>query len=110
MSIVAHMFAAFFLVNSVPHFVHGMSGEMFPSPFGSPPGIGLSAPWINVLWGGFNFAVGCGLLWGVGEFRFGANIDTALVFATGLAIGVLIGQRVQRNRARQKALAVPPGD
>lgn len=105
MSIIAHMLGAALLVNSVPHLVHGVSGSPFQTPFASPPGIGLSQPSTNVLWGGFNFAAGCGLLWGVGEFQFGANPGTALVFITGLAFGVALGRRAQTNRARQRALA-----
>ena len=35
---VAHFFAAFLLVNCIPHFVQGVSGNPFQSPFASPPG------------------------------------------------------------------------
>ena len=30
---LAAFFAGFFLANAVPHFVHGVSGDPFPSPF-----------------------------------------------------------------------------
>jgi hypothetical protein len=39
-----------FLANSVPHFVHGISGEMFPKPFANPPGRGMLPAIVNVLW------------------------------------------------------------
>ena len=47
-----------FLANSVPHFVQGISGRSFPTPFASPPGQGESPPLINVLWGSSNLIVG----------------------------------------------------
>jgi hypothetical protein len=47
-----------FLANTVPHYVHGVSGETFPTPFADPPGKGMSSPTVNVLWALFNLAVG----------------------------------------------------
>ncbi|MGP8051380.1 MAG: hypothetical protein ACLPYB_12325 [Desulfobaccales bacterium] len=52
-----------FLANGVPHFVQGISGHPFQSPFASPPGIGESSPLSNALWGFANFVVGFVLLW-----------------------------------------------
>jgi hypothetical protein len=57
-----HFFAGAFLANAVPHFVHGVSGEKFQSPFASPPGKGLSSPVVNVLWGFANLIAGYVLL------------------------------------------------
>jgi hypothetical protein len=34
--------AGAFLANGVPHFVHGISGAWFQTPFASPPGVGES--------------------------------------------------------------------
>ena len=59
---LACFFAGAFLANAVPHFVHGVSGDPFPSPFANPPGKGLSSPTVNVLWGLGNFLVGYFLL------------------------------------------------
>jgi hypothetical protein len=42
--------AGAFLANGVPHFVQGISGAWFQTPFASPPGIGESSPVVNVLW------------------------------------------------------------
>lgn len=75
---VSHALASFFagvlLANAVPHFVHSISGDRFPTPFAHPPGKGLSSPTVNVLWSLFNLAVGAGL------FRAGrtAASDAAL--------------------------------
>jgi hypothetical protein len=41
---VAYFFGGAFLVNAVPHFVNGVSGRIFPTPFASPPGKGQSSP------------------------------------------------------------------
>jgi len=38
---VAYFFGGAFLVNAIPHFVSGVTGHPFPSPFASPPGQGL---------------------------------------------------------------------
>ncbi len=59
---VACFFAGMFLANAVPHYVHGISGDGFPSPFANPPGKGLSSPIINVIWGLVNVIVGYILL------------------------------------------------
>lgn len=50
------------LANGVPHFVQGVSGAPFQSPFASPPGIGESSPLSNVLWGFGNLVAGTVLL------------------------------------------------
>lgn len=59
---LAAFFAGAFLANSVPHFIHGISGDKFPTPFAKPPGKGLSSAYINVLWAGFNIIIGYLLL------------------------------------------------
>jgi hypothetical protein len=59
---VACFFAGLFLTNAVPHFVHGVSGDSFPSPFANPPGKGLSSPMVNVLWALANVVIGYILL------------------------------------------------
>ena len=55
---VACFFAGMFLANVVPHFIHGISGAAFPTPFAHPPGKGLSSPTVNVLWGLLNLVLG----------------------------------------------------
>jgi hypothetical protein len=55
---IACFFAGAFLANAVPHFVHGISGDRFPTPFASPPGRGLSSPRVNVVWALLNLVVG----------------------------------------------------
>jgi hypothetical protein len=59
---LAAFFAGAFLANVVPHFIHGISGDPFPTPFASPPGKGLSSPIVNVLWACLNLLIGYILL------------------------------------------------
>lgn len=59
---IAAFWAGAFFANVVPHFVNGVSGDPFPSPFADPPGKGLSSPLVNVLWALFNALVGYLLL------------------------------------------------
>jgi hypothetical protein len=59
---IASFFAGTFLANFVPHFVQGICGNSFPSPFSHPPGEGLSSPTMNVVWGLINFIIGYGLV------------------------------------------------
>lgn len=56
-------FSGAFLANGVPHFVQGISGAPFQSPFASPPGVGESSPLSNVLWGFANLVGGALLLY-----------------------------------------------
>ncbi len=55
---LAYVLAGGLFANGVPHFVWGISGEPFQTPFASPPAVGLSSPLVNVLWGMFNFGIG----------------------------------------------------
>ena len=57
-SYLACFFAGAFLANVVPHFVHGISGGRFPTPFAKPPGKGLSSPIVNTLWALLNLPIG----------------------------------------------------
>ncbi len=59
---VCAFFAGAFLANFVPHFINGISGNAFPTPFANPPGKGLSSPTVNVLWALLNLLVGYLLL------------------------------------------------
>ena len=70
--------AGAFLANGVPHFVQGISGARFHTPFASPPGVGESSPVVNVLWGFFNLVIAFAL-----RFEFapkGADVVLEWVF------------------------------
>ncbi len=93
---LAYFFGGVFLANGVPHFVHGISGKRFQSPFAKPPGMGTSSPLINVLWGMVNFVIGYLLLFRVGKFNIGTGSDVLMValgaFVVSVALAILFGR------------------
>jgi len=85
---LACFFAGLFLANSVPHYIQGVSGNRFPSPFAKPPGKGLSTPLTNTLWGLLNIVVGY-LLFRAGNVATGGNVALAIFFAGIVMISVM---------------------
>ncbi len=89
---IAYFFGGAFLCNAVPHFVSGVTGHPFQSPFASPPGEGLSSSTINVLWGSFNFFIAYLLLDKVGNFDLRKN-SHALLAGLGVLLIALLSAR-----------------
>jgi hypothetical protein len=89
---LACFFAGLFLANVVPHFVHGISGDRFPTPFARPPGKGLSSPTVNVVWALFNLVVGY-LLFRAGKVSSGNNAALLIFFAGIAAISTMLSVR-----------------
>ena len=85
---LSYFFGGMFLANAVPHFVSGVMGQPFQSPFARPPGKGLSSSTVNVIWGFANFAVSYVLTMRVGEFDLRAN-DQVGALGAGIVIGAL---------------------
>jgi hypothetical protein len=83
--VVANFFGGAFLANFVPHFVAGVSGRAFPSPFAKPPFRGLSSPAVNVLWGLFNLAVAYALLVVAGSFEL-RRVAAVAISAVGFGL------------------------
>ena len=101
--LVSYFFGGAFLANAVPHFVSGVMGEPFQSPFAKPPGQGLSSSTVNVLWGFFNIVVGYVLICRVGDFGLKITGD---VFALGLgilAIGLFSARHFGRFNGGQES-------
>ena len=90
---IAYFFGGFFLGNAIPHFVSGVMGHPFQSPFAKPPGQGLSSSTVNVLWGVFNFAVSYILICRVGEFDLRATTHVA-VLGLGFLLQGLVSARL----------------
>ena len=82
---LAYLFGGAFLANGVPHFVNGVMGRPFQSPFAKPPGQGLSSSTVNVLWGFANFVIAYLLIAWVG--RFDPHAPDQIV---ALGLGVLL--------------------
>lgn len=91
-SLVSYFFGGAFLANAVPHFVSGMMGKPFQSPFAKPPGQALSSSTVNVLWGFFNIVVGYVLICRVGDFGL-RNIDDVLACGAGALLIALFSAR-----------------
>jgi hypothetical protein len=82
----SYFFGGAFLANTVPHFVAGISGRPFQSPFARPRGQGLSSSTVNVVWAFANAIVAYLLLLRVGSFDLR---DTGDVIALGLGMALL---------------------
>lgn len=96
----AYFFGGAFFANFVPHFVSGVLGRMFPTPFGSPPFRGLSSSRVNVLYGLCNLAVAYALLSRVGDFE-PRNALHAGAFGLGLAaMSLMIARSLARSQGR----------
>ncbi len=78
----AYFFGGAFLANAIPHWVNGLSGRPFQTPFATPSGIGLSSSTVNVLWGLANLVVAWLLLVRVDGFDLRDPVDAG-VFALG---------------------------
>jgi hypothetical protein len=88
-----------FFANFVPHFVHGISGDRFPSPFAQPPGKGLSSPTVNVVWALFNLVIGY-ILFRVGNISSGDDSALLVFFAGIAAISILMSVRFTNKQSR----------
>ena len=103
---VAYFFGGVLLANAIPHFVSGVMGRPFQSPFAHPPGKGMSSATVNVWWGFANLVVAYLLLARVGSFDIHAT-DHAAAAGLGLLVmglmaahlfGPLHGGRLPRER------------
>ena len=87
--LVSYFFGGAFLANGLPHFISGVMGRPFQSPFAKPRGKGLSSATVNVLWGFFNFFVSYLLTGCIGDFGV-KNPSDAAAFGLGLlAMGLM---------------------
>ena len=96
---IACFFAGAFLANFVPHFVQGICGDRFPTPFAHPPGKGLSSPTVNVLWALLNLAVGY-ILFRAGRVSGGGDTALGGVFAGIVAMSTLMSVQFQKKQAK----------
>ena len=81
--LVSYFFGGVFAANAVPHFVSGVTGRAFQSPFAKPPGKGLSSATVNVVWGFFNAVIAYLLVVRVGAFDLRGTGD---IVAFGLGV------------------------
>jgi hypothetical protein len=93
---IAYFFGGAFLANAIPHFVNGVSGNPFQSPFSHPPGEGLSSSTINALWGFANFVIAYLLLAKVGTFELRRWRHILLAGAGALLMAVMLARAFGR--------------
>jgi hypothetical protein len=92
LALVSYFFGGAFLTNAVPHFVSGVMGEPFQSPFAKPPGQGLSSSTVNVLWGFLNIVIGYVLICRVGDFGLRTTTDVVPLGLGILLMGLLLAR------------------
>jgi uncharacterized membrane protein len=90
---LASFFAGALLANAVPHFVKGISGDKFPTPFAKPPGKGLSLTYVNVLWAGLNIIIGYILLHLSGLRTAGSRTGIIIFFAGAMIMALMLSVR-----------------
>ena len=95
---VACLFAGAFAANVVPHFVYGICGDRFPTPFAKPPGKGLSSPVVNVAWALLNVVIGWELF-RVGKVSSGDELALILFFVGAAAISLMLAVNFSKKHA-----------
>lgn len=81
-----------FFANAIPHYVSGVTGKAFQTPFAKPPGKGLSSSTVNVLWAAFNTAIAWLLIFRVGNFNLFSGAHNVCVGIGGLAMSLLLAR------------------
>nr|WP_211474012.1 hypothetical protein [Collimonas humicola] len=100
---VATFFAGAFLCNCIPHLSCGLRGELFPTPFAKPHGVGDSSPTVNFLWGLANLVAGA-LLHAAYPPTVGFNLGSAMFLAGFVILGLYLSRHfgaVRRNKNSQ---------
>ena len=87
---LSYFWGGAFLANAIPHFVSGITGHPFQSPFATPPGEGLSSATINVLWGSLNLGIAYLLLARVGNFELRKTVPVLVAASGALAMALML--------------------
>jgi hypothetical protein len=93
---LSYFFGGLILTNAIPHFVSGVTGRPFQSPFAKPPGERLSSSTVNVLWGFFNLVIGYLLFFQVGNFDLHSAGQVIALGAGVLLMGLLCARMFGR--------------
>ena len=91
-----------------PHFIAGVSGRSFHTPFANPPFRGLSSPVVNIAWSLVNLTVAYVLLEGVAALDLHQPSEAGL---TGLGFGMMslfVARSV--TKMQREAIALQPRD
>ena len=98
---MAWIFGGATLANALPHLVSGLTGRPFQTPFADPPGVGLSSPMANLLWGFGNLAVAWLLGCRVGAFDLRDPGDAGALGGGMLAIGLFAARHFGASHGRE---------
>ena len=101
---VSSFFGGLFLANFFPHFIAGMSGARFYTPFATPPFRGLSSPVVNMLYALCNLAMAYVLLVVVGDLALRPGAPLAVSAAGFGLMSVFIARSVTKLRGGAAAL------
>jgi len=99
--IIALVFSGAFITNFLPHFIHGISGKTFTTPFAKPRGIGPSSPTLNVIWGVFNLMMGL-FLAQLGHLKSGSTILWISFFTGFIAMALFLSKRLAKQHSYEK--------
>ena len=94
--LLSWFFGGAFFANAVPHFVSGVMGRPFQTPFAKPSGEGLSSSTVNVWWGMLNALVGYLLVFCVGDFDLKSWRDAGASGLGALLISVFAARHFGR--------------
>jgi hypothetical protein len=102
-NVAVYFLGGVFLANFFPHFIAGMSGVRFYTPFATPPFRGLSSPVVNMLYALFNLAMAYALLVVVGSLEL-QRVPHVAVSATGFGLAsIFIARSVTKLRRLSQA-------
>jgi hypothetical protein len=111
-NVAVYFLGGMFLANFFPHFIAGMSGVRFYTPFATPPFRGLSSPIVNILYALFNLAMAYVLLVAIGGLEL-QRVPHVAVSAAGFGLAsIFIARSVTKLRSSSQSLpaASRPGD
>jgi len=97
------LLAGALVTNGIPHFVQGLSGAAFQSPFATPSGVGESSPQLNVYWGFANLAGGSVVLAKLAPPSAENYLGWACVGLGSLVMGTFAARHFGKVRARTVA-------
>ena len=103
-NVAAYFLGGMFLANFSPHFIAGMSGVRFYTPFATPPFRGLSSPVVNMLYALFNLAMAYALLVVIGSLEL-QRVPNVAVSAAGFGLAsIFIARSVTKLRGSSQSL------
>jgi len=75
-----------------------LQGIRFPTPFGTPHGVGKSSPLVNFLWGFFNLVIGMSLISNSG-LSIGIKVDFIAVLLGAIGAGAYLSMHFGNVRS-----------